>query len=79
MKVDPQDRLQHFAERKRPIGTAITIILILGLILGAGIFYWKISSNYADVYQQLNIPPLPFTVQLQPRFYNRLGQLGREP
>ncbi len=79
IEIDPQDRLLHLVERKRPIGTAITIILILSAILGAGIFYWRISSNYTAVYKQLSIPPLPLTLELQPRFYNRLGQLSREP
>jgi predicted aspartyl protease len=79
IEIDPQDRPLHLAERKRPIRTAITTVLILAVILGAGIFYWQISSSYKDVYKQLNITPLPFTLQLQPRFYNRLDQLSREP
>jgi hypothetical protein len=79
IEIDPQDRILRVAERKRPIGRVIAIISVAVLILGAGIYYWQISSNYADVYKQLNIQPLPLTVEMQPQIYSRLAQLSREP
>ncbi len=79
IEIDPEDRILRVAQRKRPIGRVITIISVLMLILGAGIYYWQISSSYAQVYKQLNIQPLPLTVELQPQINNRLGQLSREP
>jgi predicted aspartyl protease len=85
IKIDPKDRPLHLAERKRSVGIVIATILFLIAVIGAGIFFWRSSSNYTDpsnyteVFKQLNIPPLPPTVLLQPRVYNRLDQLGREP
>jgi predicted aspartyl protease len=80
IEIDPQDRLQNFTERKRPVGTVIIIILAGMAILGAGLYYWVfVSQKFADVYTQLNIAPLPITVELRPEFYNRLDQLKREP
>src|ERR1039458_2041064 len=80
IEIDPQDRLQNFTERKRPVGTVIIIILAGIAILGAGLYYWVfVSQKFADVYTQLNLAPLPITVELRPEFYNRLDQLKREP
>jgi len=87
IKLDPKDRPLHLAERNRPVGMVIAMILVLVVALGAGIFYWQMSPKYADrtlsdysgVLKQLNILPLPSTVVLQPRVYSRLDQLSREP
>jgi hypothetical protein len=87
IKLDPKDRPLHLAERNRPVGIVIAMILVLVVALGASIFYWQMSSKYTDrtsfnynvVLKQLNILPLPSTVMLQPRVYNRLDQLSREP
>ena len=80
IEIDPQDRLLHFTKHKRPIGTIIAIILVAIAILGAGGFYWMfVSQIFADVYKQLNIAPLPITVELKPNIYSRLDQLKREP
>jgi tetratricopeptide (TPR) repeat protein len=87
IKLDPKDRPLHLAERNRPVGMVIAMILVLVVALGASIFYWQMSSKYTDrtssnyngVLKQLNILPLPPTVVLQPRVYNRLDQLSRKP
>ena len=79
IEIDPKDRLLHLAERKRPVGIVIATIWFLVVIFGAGAFYWRMSSNYTEVFKQLNIPPLPPTVVLRPPVYNRLDQLSREP
>src|SRR5260370_6858901 len=79
IKIDPQDRILRVAGRKRVIGRAITTISVVVLILGGGIYYWQMSSKYADVYKQLNIQPLPLTAEIQPQIFSRLAQLSREP
>jgi predicted aspartyl protease len=80
IEIDPQDRLRYQTERRRPIAGKITIIFAAIAILGVSLFYWVfVSQKFADVYTQLNIAPLPFTLELRPEVYSRLDQLKREP
>jgi len=85
IELDPQDRLQRFDESRFSSLTKITVgvwaILIVALF-GGGFLYWYHLSqgpNYAHVYANLGIAPLPPTVELQPQVQNRLDQLSREP
>jgi clan AA aspartic protease (TIGR02281 family) len=80
IEIDPQDRLLHFTAKKGRAGTVIALTLAAIAIFGAGIFYWIfVSQTFADVYKQLNIAPLPITVEFRPKIYSRLDQLKREP
>jgi predicted aspartyl protease len=78
-EIDPRDRPQYPTKRRHPIRTVVLTVFALGIILGAGAAYWHISTSFSEVYQRLNIAPLPLTVELQPRFYSLLNQLSREP
>ena len=80
IEIDPEDRLLHSTAHKRPIATLITVAVVAIAIVGAGLFYWmSVSQKFSDVYKQLNIAPLPITLELRPEFYSRLEQLKREP
>jgi hypothetical protein len=45
IKLYPKDRPLHLAERNRPVGMVIAMILVLVVALGASIFYWQMSSK----------------------------------
>jgi tetratricopeptide (TPR) repeat protein len=79
IEIDPRDRALHLTKRKRPLDAAIVVIVFLVFLIGGGYFYWQVSSAYSEIYKQLNIAPLPVTVELQPRFRDILNRLGREP
>src|SRR5690348_16948217 len=83
IELDPQDRLQRFDENRSSSLTKIMVgILIVVALFGGGFLYWYHLSqrpNYAHVYANLGIAPLPPTVELQPQVQNRLDQLSREP
>ena len=79
VKTNFQGRIPRVAADKRPGVKIIAIISVVVLVLGAGIYYWQTSTKYAGVYKQLNIPPLPRAVEVQPQIYSRLDQLSREP
>ena len=80
IEIDPQDRLRYFAARERPVGKIIAAILLAVAFVSTGTFYWMfVSQNFSGVYKQLNIAPLPLTLELQPEFYRRLNLLRREP
>ena len=84
IEIDPHDRLRHTAEPKRSGGAIIltALLLVVGTILGLGIFYWQYisqKSNFVEVYKQIDIPPLPIAVERLPQVLARLDQLNREP
>ena len=79
VEIDPQDRLLHSHDSKRPIGIIISSILIAVTCLGGALFYWMfVWQNFSNVYRQLNIAPLPLTLELRPEFYHPLNLLRRE-
>jgi clan AA aspartic protease (TIGR02281 family) len=79
IQIDPKDRPLYLAKRRRPIGLIImtTFVVIIGL--GGSFFYWQVSSTYSDVYRQLDIAPLPLTVEIEPKIYDQVSKLSREP
>jgi hypothetical protein len=79
IEIGPRDRPVYLAKRQRSIGGTIVVISLLCVFLGVGFVYWKISSTYSDAYKQLNTPALPLRVEVQPRFYDLISQLSREP
>src|SRR5579862_6900466 len=79
LKVDPRDRPSYLAKRERSVGAIVAFVVILVVLFGVCLTYWRTSSAFSEVYRRLNINPLPLTIELQPRVYGRLDQLRREP
>ena len=55
---------------------------VLLLVLGGGLSYWyfgRPTQDYSEVYKQLDIAPLPSSVERNPKLQSHLSQLKREP
>jgi aspartyl protease family protein len=84
IELDPQDRLPGFDEGRSSFTKIIVVILTLLVVMavfGGGFYWYHVSQrpNYAHVYSNLGIAPLPIAVEAQPEVQSLLDQLSREP
>ena len=84
IELNPQDRLPRFDEGRSSFTKIIVVILTLLVVIavfGGGFYWYHVSQrpNYAHVYSNLGIAPLPIAVEAQPEVQSLLDQLSREP
>ncbi len=83
IELDPKDRLLRFDEgRSSSFTKVIWTSLVVVAVFGGGFLYWYHvlqRPNYAHVYSNLGIAPLPIAVEAQPKVQTLLDQLSREP
>jgi len=77
----PHDRIASGDSFSEGIFPIIVTVVTTVLLIAGGSLYWYYSSqmpDFAEVYVQLGIRPLPATIERKPPIQSRLAQLARE-